>query len=78
MTKKEIKNCLEYRLQRLKELTGENYSLDWYHGIVALQVIDEGHVPHHGKFGDANNRRTASEMLAYLDGLLSGLTGIKY
>lgn len=39
MTKKEIKNCLEYRLQRLKELTGENYVLDWYHGIVALQVI---------------------------------------
>jgi hypothetical protein len=32
------------------------------------QVIDEGHVPHHGKFGNANSRRTASEMLAYLDG----------
>ena len=78
MTTKEIKNCLEYRLQRLKELTGENYALDWYHGIVALQVIDERHVSHHGKFGNANIRKTASEMLAYLDGLLSGLTGIKY
>lgn len=73
----EIKNCIDFRVQELNKITGENYIVEYRNGGCRLYQYVNG-CEKSSNYGNTMYRRKNGEMLAYLEGLLSGLMKMKY
>lgn len=77
MTNCDYKRYIEYNVSKLNELTGETYEVEFGKGGCRLLKY-VNNCPHNGTFGDTMIKRSPAEMVAYLDGLVKGLTNVKH